>query len=332
MHAKTRKEMQERRVQEAQARTLKEEAEERRLRTKELGSLKEIEELGSLKELRRRARAAGVDPEKLEDAMDTDDPYGAVVEMLKELGDLPPARGVTDAQVEAKAAELFVDRLASGTTGIRDVAALEAIDKKQRAAREAAILSYVGSADEAVKLPQLLDMGYPRKDAQAALATCNGDLDEAARTLLQTAMYYAIRRLQGVNVTPSPRTIPGEPEAQSEPEPAHEDDDPYLAELRSLRVSSLKRRCIALGATEKQIDDVDDSEERGVTRKDAAIELVVELTAGLRKVPYRDLKNRLRKRGLSEADIDELDDNDDVMGAAIDKLLELIARGDKGHR
>jgi hypothetical protein len=327
MHAQARKEMQERRVQDAQAKTLNEEEKEQRLRAKDLDSLKDIEAVGSLKELRRRARAAGVDPEKLEDAMDTDDPHGAVVGMMKEVGSLSAA-GVTEAQVEAKAAELFVDRLGSGITGIRDVATLVVLDKEQRAARDAAILSYLGSADEAVKLPQLLDMGYPRKEAQVALATCNGNLDEAARTLLQTAMYHAIRRLQGVNVTATPLTLPGGPQPETVPEPADEDDDPYLKELHTLRVSSLKRRCIALGATEKQINSVDDAEERGVKRKDAAIELLMELKAGLRKTPYRELKERLRKRGASEEDIDDLDDNDDVMGAAIDKLLESIARDD----
>lgn len=329
MHAKTRKEIQERRAQEAQARTLKEEAAERNLRTKDLGSLKE-EDVGQLKEPRRQARAAGVDPEKLESAMGTDDPHGVVVGMLDEIGKQLPARGIADAQVEAKAAKLFVDCLASGTTGSRDVANLEVLDAKQRAAREAAILSYAGSADEAVKLPQLLATGFPRKEAQAALATCNGDLDEAATTLLQSAMYNAIRRMYGVNVAPTPPTIRGKPETEVAPEPesAHTDDDPYLAELHTLKVSSLKRRCIALGATEAQIDDVDDSEERGVKCKDAVIELIMELKAGLRKVHYSDLKKRLRKRGLSEADIDALDYNDDLMGGAIDKLLELIARDD----
>jgi hypothetical protein len=320
-HAQARKEMQERGVQEAQAAAREAEAEKRR-REAELGRLQ-------LKELRRRAREAGVDPEKLEDAMDTDDPYGAVVGMLMQLP--PPA---SEAQVQAMAVEAlrinsFADRLHTDpalTTATR--AALEALESMETLAeKQAAIRSYIGSADEAVKLPQLLDMGYPRKDAQAALAACNGNVELAANTLLQTAMYYAIRRLQGATED-IPPTVPAASQPEAEPEPAYEDDDPYRKELRALRVSSLKRRLIALDATEEQIDAVDDAEERGENRKDAAVELNVQLTARLRTLTYSDLKKKLRRRGLPEADIEALDDNDDIMNGAIDKLLELIARDD----
>eukprot|EP01043_Picozoa_sp_COSAG02_P047885 COSAG02_NODE_4637_length_5143_cov_3.538660_4_plen_351_part_00 len=324
-HATARKETQEHGLQEAQATAREAEAgKRRRQRQAELEGLK-------LKELRRRAREVGVHPEKLEDAMDTDDPYGTVIEILMQL---PPA---TDAQEQVMAAEAlpidsFVDRLRTDpalTTAKRT--ALESLEPmKKLAETEATIRSYVGSADDAVKLQQLLDMGYPRKDAQAALATCHGDLNAAANSLLQTAMHYAIRRLQGAteDIPPTQPTVPAASQPEAEPEPVYQDDDPYRKELRALRVSSLKRRLIALGATEKQIDLVDDAEERGETRKDAAVELIVQLTAGLRKLTYNDLKRKIRRSGLPEADIEGLDDNDDVMAAAIDKLLELIARDD----
>ena len=108
-----------------------------------------------------------------------------------------------------------------------------------------------------------------------------------------------------------------------EPEPEHPEAgaDPLLASLDALKISALKKRALALGATAEQMAAVTDADDR----KAAAIQLILSIRDVLQATKLSVLEKRLRSLGATEEQMDELDDVDDTKASAVQLIMQLTA-------
>ena len=153
-----------------------------------------------------------------------------------------------------------------------------------------------------------------KADAEAAKAQA-----EAATAALLAAQQQAAPEPELSSVAPQGDL--GAPPARAAPKPSA--DDPFAAELATMKGSALKKSAKALGATPDQMDDVDDADDI----KAAAIALILSLRGELEKMKLSALKKKVRALGASEEQMDELDDADDPKAVAVQLILQIQMPG-----
>ena len=107
---------------------------------------------------------------------------------------------------------------------------------------------------------------------------------------------------------------------------AEEAEPPYAAELAGLSFNMLKRRAKALGATDAQLEDLDDEDDLMA----AAVALTLSLRHALDGMKLKALKARLRAIGATEQQIEDLGNGSSPKAAAIALVLAIASAGPGG--
>eukprot|EP01043_Picozoa_sp_COSAG02_P012855 COSAG02_NODE_505_length_20935_cov_38.509119_12_plen_571_part_00 len=115
-------------------------------------------------------------------------------------------------------------------------------------------------------------------------------------------------------------------QAAAEQAAAEEAEPPYAAELAGLSFNMLKRRAKALGATDAQLEDLDDEDDLMA----AAVALTLSLRHALDGMKMKALKARLRAIGATEQQIEDLGNGTSPRAAAIALVLDIASAGPGG--
>ena len=104
--------------------------------------------------------------------------------------------------------------------------------------------------------------------------------------------------------------------------------DPLRESLAALKTSALKKRALALGATDDQLAAVTDADDRQA----AAVELVLSVRGTLVKTKLSVLETRLRSFGATDEQMAEFDDAEDAKAYAVELIWQLAAPAEPPSR